>query len=95
MTRKEGSPRLDPAQVLKAIAFAAWKHRHQRRKDAEASHTNHPIAVATVLAAEGGVSDQATLSAAALNDTVEDTQTTLLNLKKTSDPRCLKLDLEE
>jgi hypothetical protein len=28
---------LDPAELLKAIAFAADKHRHQRRKDAEAS----------------------------------------------------------
>ena len=32
-----------------------------------------PIAVATVLAAEGGVPDETTLVAAALHDTVEDT----------------------
>jgi guanosine-3',5'-bis(diphosphate) 3'-pyrophosphohydrolase len=68
---------LNPTQLLKAISFAAEKHRHQRRKDAEASpYINHPIAVATVLAAEGGVSDEATLLAAALHDTVEDTKTT-------------------
>lgn len=71
----------NPTQLLKAIAFAATKHRHQRRKDAEASpYINHPIAVATVLAAEGGVSDEATLIAAALHDTVEDTETTLEEL---------------
>ncbi len=68
---------MDPTQLLNAIAFAADKHRHQRRKDAEASpYINHPIAVATVLAAEGDVSDEVTLIAAALHDTVEDTQTT-------------------
>jgi (p)ppGpp synthase/HD superfamily hydrolase len=44
---------VDPAELLKAIAFAADKHRHQRRKDAEASpYINHPIGVATVLATE-------------------------------------------
>jgi GTP diphosphokinase / guanosine-3',5'-bis(diphosphate) 3'-diphosphatase len=39
-------------------------------------YINHPIAVATVLAAEGDVSDEVTLIAAALHDTVEDRQTT-------------------
>ena len=69
---------LNPTNLLKAIAFAADKHRRQRRKDAEASpYINHPIAVATVLASEGDVSDEATLLAAVLHDTVEDTQTTL------------------
>ena len=74
---------MNPTQLLKAIAFAADKHRKQRRKDAEASpYINHPIAVATVLAAEGGVSDEATLMAAALHDTVEDTQTTFAELEE-------------
>jgi guanosine-3',5'-bis(diphosphate) 3'-pyrophosphohydrolase len=75
---------LNPAHLLKAIAFAAEKHRRQRRKDAEASpYINHPIAVATVLAAEGEVSDEATLLAAALHDTVEDTETTFEELEET------------
>jgi GTP diphosphokinase / guanosine-3',5'-bis(diphosphate) 3'-diphosphatase len=74
---------VNPAKLLKAIAFAAHKHRHQRRKDAEASpYINHPIAVATVLADEGNVFDEATLVAAALHDTVEDTQTTFVELEK-------------
>lgn len=43
---------------VKAVAFAAEKHRNQRRKDADASpYINHPIALANVLANEGGVSD--------------------------------------
>jgi guanosine-3',5'-bis(diphosphate) 3'-pyrophosphohydrolase len=74
---------LNPTQLLNAIAFAADKHRHQRRKDAEASpYINHPIAVATVLAAEGDVSDEVTLIAAALHDTVDDTQTTFGDLEE-------------
>ena len=74
---------MNPAQLLKAIAFAADKHSRQRRKDAEASpYINHPIAVATVLAAEGEVSDEVTLLAAALHDTVEDTQTTFVELEE-------------
>ena len=74
---------MNPTQLLEAIAFAANKHRHQRRKDAEASpYINHPIAVATVLAAEGDVSDEVALIAAALHDTVEDTQTTFEELEK-------------
>ena len=37
--------------IIKAIAFAADKHRDQRRKDAEASpYINHPIALADILA---------------------------------------------
>ena len=68
---------MDPAKLLKGISFAAEKHRGQHRKDAEASpYINHPIAVATVVAAEGAVSDEAMLLAAVLHDTVEDTQTT-------------------
>lgn len=64
------------ASLLEAIAFAADRHRSQRRKDAEASpYINHPIAVATVLAAEGQVEDEALLIAAVLHDTVEDTAT--------------------
>jgi hypothetical protein len=69
--------RSNQALLLKAIAFAAEKHRHQRRKDPEASpYINHPIDLANVLLNEGGVSDTTTLCAAILHDTLEDTQTT-------------------
>src|SRR5207248_6449319 len=65
------------ALLLKALAFAAHKHRDQRRKDAEASpYINHPIALADVLVNEGGVTDVDVLCAALLHDTVEDTATT-------------------
>lgn len=69
--------RSNQALLLKAIAFAAEKHRHQRRKDPEASpYINHPIDLANVLLNEGGVSDTTALCAAILHDTLEDTQTT-------------------
>jgi guanosine-3',5'-bis(diphosphate) 3'-pyrophosphohydrolase len=65
------------ALLLKALAFAAHKHRDQRRKDADASpYINHPIALADVLVNEGGVADVEVICAALLHDTVEDTATT-------------------
>jgi GTP diphosphokinase / guanosine-3',5'-bis(diphosphate) 3'-diphosphatase len=66
----------DLSLLLKALAFAAHKHRDQRRKDAGASpYINHPIALADVLVNEGGVSDVEVLCAALLHDTLEDTDT--------------------
>lgn len=67
--------------LLEALDFAAQKHRDQRRKGAEASpYINHPIQVAEVLASVGGVDDEATLLAAILHDTIEDTDTTPADL---------------
>ena len=64
------------ALVLKALAFAAARHRDQRRKDAGASpYINHPIALADVLVNEGRVHDVTVLAAALLHDTLEDTET--------------------
>lgn len=69
--------------VLKALAFAAHKHRDQRRKDNNASpYINHPIALATVLCNEGGITDVNVLCAALLHDTIEDTETTPAELTK-------------
>ena len=63
--------------LMKALHFAADKHRDQRRKDEEASpYINHPIEVAELLARVGGVKDLVTLQAAILHDTIEDTNTT-------------------
>jgi guanosine-3',5'-bis(diphosphate) 3'-pyrophosphohydrolase len=63
--------------ILAATAFAAEKHRHQRRKDAEASpYINHPIALAQVLSVEAGIDDPEVICAALLHDTIEDTDTT-------------------
>lgn len=70
--------------LLRALHFAASKHRDQRRKGAEASpYINHPIEVAELLARVGGVTDIVTLQAAILHDTLEDTQTTPEELEAT------------
>ncbi len=75
------SPDKDLALLLRALAFAAHKHRDQRRKDAEASpYINHPISLAQVLTGEGGVTDIEVLAAALLHDTIEDTATTFEEL---------------
>lgn len=66
-----------PGSLLRAILFAAEKHRDQRRKGAQqAPYINHPIAVAETLWRVGGIRDEVTLLAAILHDTVEDTETT-------------------
>ena len=59
------------AMILKAAQFAAEKHRDQRRKDVEASpYINHPLALASVLAVEGGVENPDVICAALLHDTI-------------------------
>lgn len=70
-------------QLMSALAFAADKHKNQRRKDADASpYINHPIALANLLLNEAGVEDQRVLVAAILHDTIEDTDTTEQELVK-------------
>ncbi len=71
-------------RLIHALAFAAHKHRDQRRKDKDASpYINHPIALAHILISEGGVSDAVVLCAAILHDTIEDTETTYAELQST------------
>ena len=68
---------MSAAAIVKAAQFAAEKHKNQRRKDADASpYINHPLALASVLAVEGGVETPEVICAALLHDTVEDTETT-------------------
>lgn len=68
--------------ILKAMNFAAGKHRDQRRKDLAASpYINHPIALANLLW-EAGVTDVIVIVGALLHDTVEDTQTTFVELEQ-------------
>ena len=80
---------------IKAVAFAADKHRNQRRKDVEASpYINHPIALANVLANEGGIANKDVLCAAILHDTVEDTDTTEEELSLAFGDKITKIVLE-
>jgi guanosine-3',5'-bis(diphosphate) 3'-pyrophosphohydrolase len=65
------------SHLLRALRFAALKHRMQRRKDLEASpYINHPIEVAHILLIEAAITDEVVLMAAVLHDTIEDTETT-------------------
>ena len=83
------------ALLLKALAFAAHKHRDQRRKDPAASpYINHPIALADVLVSEGGVTDVEVLAAALLHDTVEDTATTPEELEELFGARIARIVAE-
>jgi GTP diphosphokinase / guanosine-3',5'-bis(diphosphate) 3'-diphosphatase len=64
-------------RVLDALAFAAERHRDQRRKGAEGTPAiNHLIEVARLLAGVGGIRDPVVLCAAVLHDILEDTGTT-------------------
>src|SRR3989304_3101182 len=68
--------------ILRAVAFAAHKHRDQRRKDKESSpYINHPIELAHVLWDEGEVRDPLVIAAALLHDTLEDTETSWQELR--------------
>jgi GTP diphosphokinase / guanosine-3',5'-bis(diphosphate) 3'-diphosphatase len=62
--------------VIQAAAFAAEKHRKQRRKDIETPFINHPIQLAYILV-QADIEDPQILAAALLHDTIEDTDTTL------------------
>jgi guanosine-3',5'-bis(diphosphate) 3'-pyrophosphohydrolase len=69
--------------ILKALDFAASKHRNQRRKDKEASpYINHPITVANLLWNAAGVTDTVVIVGAILHDTVEDTETSFKELEQ-------------
>ena len=71
------------AIVLKALDFAARKHRDQRRKDADATpYINHPIQVASLLVEHAGITDPLVLAAAILHDTLEDTGATEAELER-------------
>ena len=69
--------------LLQALAFAAHKHKDQRRRDVDASpYINHPISLADILCNEAHVTDVETICSALLHDTVEDTETTDTELEQ-------------
>jgi guanosine-3',5'-bis(diphosphate) 3'-pyrophosphohydrolase len=73
----------DVGLLLKALKFAAEKHRHQRRKDKEQSpYINHPIEVAERIWNVGKHEDINVICAALLHDTVEDTDATFEEIEE-------------
>ena len=60
-------------RLVQALHYAAEQHRHQRRKDVDASpYINHPIALLHILSVEAGVEDTDVLLAAVMHDVIED-----------------------
>lgn len=88
-------PESELSLFFKALRFAAYKHRNQRRKDSQSSpYINHPIAVAETLWRVGHVREITTLVAAVLHDTIEDTDTTPEEVKAEFGDAVLSLVLE-
>lgn len=71
-------PKADVSVLERAYAVAEQAHRGQRRRSGD-PYITHPVAVATILAELGMT--PATLAAALLHDTVEDTDYTLDKLR--------------
>jgi len=70
------------AQVVRAAYFAGEKHKNQRRTDVEQTpYINHPLELASILIDEGYVDDVEIICAALLHDTIEDTETTVQELR--------------
>ena len=80
--------------LFKALAFSAKKHSNQKRKDIEESpYINHPIALANTLA-QRWVIDENVLCAAILHDTLEDTETTVDELRENFGEKITSIVLE-
>lgn len=63
--------------TIKAIVFAAEKHKYQRRKGFnQVPYINHPLKVAQLLS-DCGEEDEQLLIASILHDVIEDTDTTV------------------
>lgn len=68
--------------LARALRFAAHKHRDQRRKDADGSpYINHPIDLFSILSDEAGIDCTEVLCAALLHDTIEDTETSVEEMR--------------
>ncbi|RBQ14601.1 GTP pyrophosphokinase [Spongiactinospora rosea] len=78
-TVKATHPKADLRLIERAYEVAAHHHRGQKRKSGD-PYITHPLAVATILAELG--TDDETLCAALLHDTVEDTAYSLDELRR-------------
>jgi GTP diphosphokinase / guanosine-3',5'-bis(diphosphate) 3'-diphosphatase len=64
--------------IVKALEFAARRHKNQVRKGADKTpYINHPIQVAGLLVNKAGEKDPVLISAAFLHDVIEDTVQTV------------------
>lgn len=79
-----------PTLVEEALVYATEKHKGQKRKWGGQDYVFHPIAVADMLISFG-ISDEKTLAAALLHDVVEDTDTTIQDLREKFGERVAEL----
>jgi guanosine-3',5'-bis(diphosphate) 3'-pyrophosphohydrolase len=66
--------------IIRAMHYAAMRHRDQTRKDGRTPYINHPIALAATLS-NAGVREPSILAAAMLHDLIEDTATAYTDLR--------------
>ena len=79
------------ASLLDAAAYAIERHGLDRRKNADPiPYSVHPVRVARELA-RAGVGDRATLEAALLHDTLEDTDTSAEELEESFGPEVRRI----
>lgn len=81
------------ARLTRAIIHGATKHAGQLRKDGVTPYFNHCLRVLNLLA-NAGVGDVDVLCAAVLHDTVEDTDTTIANIRRNFGSRVADLVAE-
>lgn len=67
--------------VRDALAFARSRHEGQLRMGSGGPYVIHPVRIANILLTEWSSADATTLAAAMLHDVVEDTQTTIKEVK--------------
>lgn len=80
------------ATFVKALKFAAEKHRFERRKDElKSAYITHPIQVVEMLWNTGEVRDIELLTAALLHDVLEDTPTEETEISEPFGQRVLEL----
>lgn len=79
------------SRLVNAVDFAANKHQFQKRKNANATpYINHPIGVSKILT-DAGVNNEDVIIAALLHDTVEDTGTSLEEIKENFGPEVMRI----
>ncbi len=78
--------------LARAFHFASLKHEQQRRKGARGEpYVNHPAEVTCLLAEATGGEDLLLLLGGLLHDTVEDTETTLVEIEEQFGPEVATL----
>lgn len=86
---------LDLTEIFDAAVFAAEKHQGAVRKNSQHSpYITHPLLVSKAIYQIGKIEETTILAAAILHDTIEDTKTTRVEIKKRFGENVLSIVLE-